>query len=68
QIEPHTGNLAISATRVRIVATGRRGELVKTGGTPRELGRGIVPTAAAATSGSGVNAQLNSIPIKVVST
>jgi anaerobic selenocysteine-containing dehydrogenase len=67
QLEPYTGGLATSATRVKIVATGRRVELVKTGGNTRELGRNIVPTAAATTSG-GYNAQLNSIPIKVIST
>ncbi len=44
QIEPHAGSLAWNATRVRVTATGRHTELVKTGGTSRELGRGIIQT------------------------
>ena len=67
QMEPHSGGLATSATRVRIVATGRRVDLVKTGGNSRELGREIVPTTGA-TSGENPSAKLNSIPITVVST
>ena len=65
QIEPHTGGLASSATRVRINATGRRVELVKTGGNSRDLGREIVQTTDASPSHS---AKLNSIPITTVST
>jgi anaerobic selenocysteine-containing dehydrogenase len=59
QMEQHTGALAWSATRVKIVATGRRVKLVKTGGTSRDLGRKIVQTTSA---------KLTSIPITVVST
>lgn len=67
QMEQHTGSLASSATRVKIVATGRRAELVKTGGTSRELGRKIVQTTGAK-AGAGHSAKLSSIPITVVST
>jgi anaerobic selenocysteine-containing dehydrogenase len=42
EIEPSTGALAWSATRVKLVPTGRRVELVKTDGTSRQLGRGII--------------------------
>ena len=67
QIEPITGNLATSATRVSVTATGKRVKLVKTGGTSRDLGRGIVQT----TGGLGVevtSAADNSIPITEVTT
>ena len=67
QIEPVTGNLATSATRVSVTATGKRVKLVKTGGTSRDLGRGIVQT----TGGLGVevtSAADNSIPITEVTT
>ena len=70
QMEQHTGALAWSATRVNIVATGRRVELVKTGGTSRELGRDIVQTTGAkagAKAGAGHGAKLTSIPITVQS-
>ncbi len=67
QMEPHTGGLASSATRVKIVATGRRVDLVKTGGNSRELGREIVPTTGGTTR-QNASAKLNSIPITVVST
>ncbi len=63
QLEQHTGSLAWSATRVNIVATGQRVELVKTGGNSHELGREIVQTV-----GEGHSAKLNSIPITTVST
>ncbi len=65
EMEPYTGDLASSATRVKIVTTGRRVELVKTGGNSRDLGREIVQTIDAATIHS---AKLNSIPITTVST
>ncbi|MCZ6640803.1 MAG: molybdopterin-dependent oxidoreductase [Gammaproteobacteria bacterium] len=65
EMEAHTGDLASSATRVKIVATGRRVELVKTGGNSRDLGREIVQTIDAATIHG---AKLNSIPITTVST
>lgn len=47
EIEPATGALAWSATRVKIVPTGRRVKLVKTDGTPRQLGRNIVQVVSA---------------------
>ncbi|MGH8495072.1 MAG: hypothetical protein ACREVN_02980, partial [Gammaproteobacteria bacterium] len=62
-MEPMTGSLAWSATRVKLVPTGRSVSLLKTGGHSRELGRGIVQTTTGA--GSGPNARLNSIPITV---
>ena len=71
QMEQHSGSLASSATRVKIVATGKRVNLVKTGGTSRDLGREIVQTvdATAPSQTSGVhNTKLNSIPIITVTT
>ncbi len=71
QMEQHTGSLASSATRVKITATGKRVELVKTGGTSRDLGREIVQTfdATAQSKTGGVHsAKLNSIPITTVTT
>jgi anaerobic selenocysteine-containing dehydrogenase len=65
QIDQLTGALASGATRVKIVATGRRVELVKTGGNSRELGREIVQTTGGKASHS---AKLNSIPITEIST
>ncbi|TDJ37782.1 MAG: twin-arginine translocation signal domain-containing protein [Gammaproteobacteria bacterium] len=62
QMEPQTGSLASSATRVKITATGRRAELVKTGGNSRDLGRNIVQTTGAGQH----SANLNSIPITVI--
>jgi anaerobic selenocysteine-containing dehydrogenase len=59
-VEPATGGLASAATRVRLVKTGRRVELTKQGGTSRQLGRGIVQTAAAQPV-----ARLGGIPVKV---
>jgi len=70
QMEQQTGGLASSATRVKILATGRRVELVKTGGKSRDLGRGIVQTTNGGPSSGakGHSAKLNSIPIVVVTT
>ncbi|MCZ6616890.1 MAG: molybdopterin dinucleotide-binding protein, partial [Gammaproteobacteria bacterium] len=68
QMEQHTGSLASSATRVKIVATGKRAELVKTGGTSRDLGRKIVQTVDASKTGGDHSAHLNSIPITTVTT
>jgi len=62
QIEPNTGSLATSSTRVSIVATGRRVKLVKTSGTSRDLGRNIVQTTGGENSELG-SAGSNSIPI-----
>ena len=59
-----TGNLAWSATRVRLVATGEKVALVKTGGTSRQLGREIIQTT---TSSAAYNAQDSSrIPLREV--
>ena len=67
QLEPETGGLAWAATRVRLIPTGRRVELVKTGGVSRELGREIIQTAAADTTATTVaSGGLSSIPITVV--
>ena len=71
QMERHTGSLASSATRVKIVATGQRVELLKTGGTSRDLGREIVQTTGGQSlsqAGTGHNAAPNSIPITVLPT
>ena len=67
QMEPLTGSLAWSATRVRIIPTGRQVELLKTGGVSRELGREIIQTTGADASAGGI-AALHSIPITVVPT
>jgi anaerobic selenocysteine-containing dehydrogenase len=66
EVEPSTGSLAWSATRVKLVPTGRRVKLVKTDGTSRQLGRDIVRTTGSAAS-AGHSARLDGIPIKVVS-
>ena len=66
QMEPKTGSLAWSATRVKLVATGQRVKVVKTGGTSRQLGRGIVQTTGSG-AGPDHSAGLNSIPITVES-
>jgi hypothetical protein len=66
-LDQRTGAFASSATRVKIKATGRRVELVKTGGNSRELGREIVQTTDGKT-GQGPSAKTNSIPITVVPT
>lgn len=60
-----SGSLASSATRVSIEATGRRADLVKTGGNSRQLGRGIVQTTGGDAGSAGHSASLNSIPIVV---
>jgi anaerobic selenocysteine-containing dehydrogenase len=65
RVERHSGALASSATRVKIIATGERVEIVKTGGTSRELGREIVQTTTLSPEHS---AKLNSIPITTVQT
>jgi anaerobic selenocysteine-containing dehydrogenase len=66
QIEASTGALAWSATRVKVVATGRRVKLVKTDGTSRTLGRDIIRTTGS-TKHAEHSAKLHDIPIKVVS-
>ncbi|HEY0687376.1 MAG TPA: molybdopterin-dependent oxidoreductase [Steroidobacter sp.] len=50
EMEPSTGALAWSATRVKLVPTGRRVKLVKTDGASRQLGRNIVRTIKAVSS------------------
>ena len=65
EIEPSTGALAWSATRVKVTPTGRRVQLLKTDGTARELGRDIVRTTNA--TATDHSARLRNIPIKVVS-
>jgi molybdopterin-containing oxidoreductase family iron-sulfur binding subunit len=67
QEEPVTGSLALGGTRVKLIPTGRRVELVKTGGVSRELGRGIVQTTSAAGGDAHEDhsARLKSIPITV---
>jgi anaerobic selenocysteine-containing dehydrogenase len=62
-MDSRTGSLAWGATRVKIVATGRRVELVKTGGTSRELGRDIIQTTASG-AGAGKRKQPSLIPTK----
>jgi hypothetical protein len=64
QLEAETGDLAWAATRVAITLTGRRVEIVKTGGVSRELGRGIVQKVSA--DGTNPTAGLSNIPVKVV--
>ncbi len=67
ETEPVTGGLAWGATRVRLVPTGRRVELLKTGGLSRDLGRGIIQTTGS-DAGEDETAALHSIPIVVVPT
>ena len=69
QLEAETGGLAWAATRVAINPTGRRVEIVKTGGVSRELGREIIQKVGADGadhSGGADHAALSSIPVKVV--
>jgi len=67
QTESTSGELAWSATRVRLVATGRKAKLIKTGGVSRELGRNIIQTTGPSPA-ADQHAGLNSISIKVVQT
>ena len=64
EVDSATGALAWSATRVKLVPTGRSVKLVKTDGTARQLGRNILPSTAS----TGRTARLQDIPIKVVLT
>ena len=64
QVEPETGSLAWNATRVRLNPTGRRANLVRTGGLSRDLGRGIIQTTATAEE-EHASTHLRSIPITV---
>jgi molybdopterin-containing oxidoreductase family iron-sulfur binding subunit len=63
-----SGSLATSATRVSLVATGRRAPPVQTGSVARQLGRNIVQFTGADGGSAGHSAKLNSIPIAVEST
>ena len=65
QLESETGALAWSATRVRLVATGRKAKIVKTSGVSRELGRDIIQTTGPAVAAEHHAASI-SIPIKVM--
>jgi anaerobic selenocysteine-containing dehydrogenase len=65
--EADSGALASSATRVSLIATGRRAEAVRTGGESRQLGRNIIQTTGGNAGTAGHSAQLNSIPIVVKS-
>lgn len=52
-IEPRTGTFALNSTRVRISSTNLSGDLVKTEGSTKELGRNIVQTVSSkSTKGS----------------
>jgi anaerobic selenocysteine-containing dehydrogenase len=62
-IDSTAGSLASSATRVSVVATGRRAEAVRIGGESRQLGREIVQSTGGDDAKHG--AKLNSIPIVV---
>ena len=64
-VDAISGSLASSATRVSLVATGRRAEPVKTGGVARQLGRNIVQSTSAGSYSVTHGAKLNSIPITV---
>jgi molybdopterin-containing oxidoreductase family iron-sulfur binding subunit len=63
KIDSTSGSLASSATRVSVVATGKRADAVRIGGEARQLGRGIVQSTG--DDSAGHSASLNSIPIVV---
>lgn len=60
-----SGALASNATRVAVVATGRRAEPVRTGGESRQLGRNIVRSTGHGAGTAGHGAKLHGIPIVV---
>ena len=60
-----SGSLAISATRVSLVATGRRAEPITTGGVSRQLGRNIVQFTGDSSASAEHSAKISSIPIVV---
>ena len=66
--DPVSGNLATSATRVSVVATGRHAAPVRTSGESRQLGRNIVQSTGVGSVSPGHSAKLDSIPIVVEST
>ncbi|MDH4101691.1 MAG: hypothetical protein OEV28_14090, partial [Nitrospirota bacterium] len=51
-IEERTGTIALNSTRVKITSTNLSGDLVKTEGSTRELGRNIVQTVSPKAGGS----------------
>lgn len=63
-----SGSLATNATRVSLVATGRRSDIVRTGGMARQLGRDIVQSTDGHATAAAHSSTLNSIPIVVEST
>ncbi|MCH7507406.1 MAG: molybdopterin-dependent oxidoreductase [Proteobacteria bacterium] len=65
-MDPDSGSLAWGGTRVKIEATGRQAKLLKIGGESRQLGREIIQTSSNR-EGANEHAQINSIPISVVS-
>ncbi len=66
--DPASGSLATNATRVSLVATGRRSDTVRTGGMARQLGRDIVQSTGGDATAAEHSSALNSIPIVVEST
>jgi molybdopterin-containing oxidoreductase family iron-sulfur binding subunit len=62
-VDPTSGSLASSATRVSVVVTGRRAEAVRIGGESRQLGRDIVQSTG--DDSTAHSTKLNSIPIVV---
>ena len=65
-MDPDSGSLAWGGTRVKIEATGRQADLLKIGGESRQLGRKIIQTTSNRVA-ANEHAQINSIPISVVS-
>jgi len=65
-MDPDSGSLAWGGTRVKIEPTGRQAKLLKIGGESRQLGREIIQTTSNR-SAANEHAQINSIPISVVS-
>lgn len=65
-VDAASGSHAWGATRVRLATTGRRANIVRTGGESRQLGRNIVRSTGGDHAGSaGHTASLSGIPIKV---
>jgi molybdopterin-containing oxidoreductase family iron-sulfur binding subunit len=65
QTDSKTGDLAWSATRVRLSPTGNKAKLVKTGGVSRELGRDIIQTTGS-TASAEQHTAVTGIPLKVM--
>jgi len=64
-MDPESGSLATSATRVSLVTTGKRAEPAKTGGVARQLGRNIVQFTDGSSEAAGHSTKVNGIPIVV---